>query len=180
MPRIKENKKGFTLFEMMISTFIIATLAAVTLVNYHSYGRKADLNMAAQKLASDIRRTQSYALSLKEFGGMPPDGGWGIFCQKSGSDYIIYIDANNNQFYNAGEEYDNIALAQGVNINDLLLDGTSRNNLYLTFEPPDPAVYICWNSAQCDNNIAEIELSNSAGEAKTIKVNKFGLVDVVN
>ncbi len=177
--------KGFTMIEMIVSISIIAILATTFLANYHGARKSSELNMAAQKLASDIRLTQSYALGLKEKDGNVPVR-WGVYFNKaSGSNgkYIIYADteSSNNQSYDSGEEYFIYDLAQGVIIKDIKIDNVSipNNTLYLTFASPDAEVQICRNSNghNCASQNMEIILTNNRID-KTVLVNVMGLVDV--
>jgi len=175
----------------MISTFVIATLLTVSLVNYHAYGQRADLNMAAQKLASDIRQAQSYSLSLKEFNGVSPEGGWGIFVQERNNFYRIFadgIDTYNKEYDDPGESNINFTInfPKQIKVSEVKGDGGNvpggpNAELHITFEPPDPVVSMCSkNCSQLYNDYVEIFLANDQNDTVSVIINKFGLVDVVN
>jgi Tfp pilus assembly protein FimT len=180
-----QSVKGFTMIEMLVSIGIIIILAATFLANYHGAKKFGELNMAAQKLASDIRLTQSYALDLKEKDDSIPVR-WGVYFNKtvgSNDKYIIYADAesSNNQSYNIGEEYFIYNLAQGVTIKDIKMDNVSifNNTLYLTFALPEAEVQACrsTNGNNCASQKVEIVLTNNEID-KTVLINIMGLIDV--
>jgi prepilin-type N-terminal cleavage/methylation domain-containing protein len=180
-----QSAKGFTMIEMVVSIGIITILAAAFLANYHGAKKSGELNMAAQKLASDIRLAQSYALGLKEHSSNVPVR-WGVYFNKATANndkYIIYADteSSNNQSYDTGEEYFVYDLAQGVIIKDIKIDNVSipNNTLYLTFTLPDAEVQICRNpnGHNCASQKVEVILTNGETD-KTVLVNVMGLVDV--
>lgn len=182
------NNKGFTIFELLVSTSIIIMLTALFLANYHGTGQKADLNTAAQALASDIRRAQSYALGLKEFEGSTPDGGWGVHFQEGNNFYIIFADDDSDGVYNdSGDYYSQTDFSDGIRIETLLGDGGGlpagpNSQGHIVFIPPDPEISFCGGNHNCTASYSEdmeIILTNDI-DYKTIYVNKFGLVDVLN
>ncbi len=164
------KKHGFTLAEILVSMFIIITLTTLLLVNYHSTNKRSELVMATQKLASDIRLTQEYALGSKEFyfeevsQGVPP-GGWGIrFVQP---DYVyIFADNEPGGATNILGYYKTINLPKGISL--------ISNNVSIVFEQPNPTVYIEGGASS-----VIIELTNGESN-KRIKVNFLGLVDVMD
>lgn len=176
---------------------IIVILSSITLVNFRGHDRQNKVDLAAYKLASDIRKVQSYALSLKEFdiGGSTevPDRGWGMYFRKNNPNNIFYIvfadgdnvDTDNCKYDNASELLNPIIdIIDGVEISSLKVNGGNTVVLNMIFEPPNPIIYLCKNTAscvgpQCNYKNAEIILSDSSGAyTRTVKVNKFGLVDV--
>jgi len=190
--RNKLNNKGFTFIELIVTIAIIAIVSSIFLLSQKSVNGSQKLEMSAQKLASDLRQMQSYVLNLQDHNGSFPDGGWGIRFQKTSGNntsYSLYADDNSDRVLGAGEQYlDNIALPGGVYIEELWLDDHTSteftpNNLFVTFEPPDPRVWICRNAGQCNPDPegvkAEITLSNSDNTIeRVIEINKYGLIDV--
>ena len=177
MSLIKKFKKqsGFTLMELLASMFIIALLTGIFLTNYHGANQRNKLIMATQKLAGDMRMAQNYALGAKEFDGNMPAGGWGVRLDTaSPNNYIIFADNDIDEYdYDSGEEYSTINLPDGVIIHSIDL-GASVDIVFL---PPNPDTYI--NGA--DDNTVKITLRDSNGNTtKTIEVNFFGLIDVID
>ncbi|MCK4553736.1 hypothetical protein KAU19_02140 [Candidatus Parcubacteria bacterium] len=160
--------------ELLASIFIIALLTGIFLTNYHGANQRNKLIMATQKLAGDIRMAQNYALGAKEFDGDIPAGGWGVhFDTTSPNNYIIFADNDEEYDYDAGEEYSIINLPDGVII-DSIDPGASVDIVFL---PPNPDTYI--NGAD-DNTVKIILKDNNGNTTKTIEVNFFGLIDVVD
>lgn len=192
MNKIIGNNKGTTLIELIVGMSIIAIISGTVLANFRAGERTNNLNVATQKLVSDIRQVQNYAMSLKEHNGGVPVGGWGIYFNKlagNGGRYTIFADTdsdpddpdhlcrNFNQCDSGDDDFFmSIDLPEGVEVTNLLADMVSRNRLQVSFDPPTPAVYLCGDS-DCDNEKIEITLS-SIGGSKTIVINKFGLIEV--
>jgi len=194
---------GFTMIEMLVSLSIIFLLAGAFLANYHYGTQRGNLDMAAQKLASDINLVKSYSLGLKEHtnsnGTAFPKGGWGIrFIPSAEPSYIIFADVNENYFLRSGEEnlekLTDIGLSQkNIAINNINIYCPNlvadRSYFYVVFIPPAPRIVI--TASQNTNNLQpptgpgndcsrlEIILKATAtNEEKTITINKYGLIDI--
>ncbi len=179
--KILKNNSGFTLAELMVSVAVIVIVSAMTLVNFRSTNNNAVSSMAAQKLASDIRKVQGWALGLKDFGANSSDKSWGIYFQKDFTYYSFYIDTGNylcqSSCDGASTEKvgDNIKILNDVKIIKIMVDGGNSNKGQLSFSPPEPIVNICGiNTGSCGADKLEIELD---GGSKVI-INKYGMVDV--
>lgn len=167
------NKKsaGFTMMELMVSIFIIALISGIFLTNYHSTNKRSELILTAQKLVSDIRLMQANSLGAVELAGEVPEGGWGVHFNEGDSDYIIFADIDADYTYDGGEEYKIINLPGSITINSIDIG----NSVDIVFEPPDPTTYI--NTDPVAN--VQIELTDG-DSSKTIEVNFFGLIDVID
>ena len=171
------NKKtaGFTIIELIVSVSIIILMTGLFLNNYHSTNKRSELSLAAQKLASDIRLMQSRSLSSTKFGGNVPNGGWGIYFNKTTNpgSYIFFADDNfpnpPTYLFDTLEEDEEINLPANITL------GHVGNSVSIVFEPPAPATYI--NGL----NLGSINIVLTDGEStKTVLVNFFGLVDVMD
>lgn len=69
------ERRGFTLVEMLLSVSIISLLAGLSLPVYASFQNRTDLDIAAQSLASALRRAQIYSR------GVSGDAQWGVEIQ---------------------------------------------------------------------------------------------------
>ena len=198
---VRKQRKGdgFTFVELLVSISIIAMVSAIVLANLNYSGRKGALNMAAEKLASDIRLIQDYALGLRTHNGVYPDGGWGIFMAQAADKYTIFADLNEDGEYNSagGEFSQEINFPQGTKvrgryrgIDALGAPFNNRRYLHIIFEPPDPTTHL--NALAALNNPGHplneynaqsveiiLETVNST-YTKTLDINSSGLVDVVN
>lgn len=176
-----KKQKGFSLLEILVSIFIIASISGIFMANYHSANKRSELINAAQKLASDIRLAQNYSLGSREFNNEAPAGGWGVYFNKTAPNYyIIFADTNGNKNYNAGigEKFKQVDLPAGVSVNNIIDVKTGTlNYIAITFLSPDPITYI----AASTNNKAQITLRDAnTGSTKTVEVNFLGLVEVIN
>ncbi len=180
------KKSGFTLIELIVSITVIAMVTGIFLANYGSANRRTDLTMTAQKLVSDIRLAQSYALGLARYGNSGstnvPLGGWGISFDLTslGNDrYRIFADDNANQVYNSGEADERfgaqiIYLPTNINIESI----STGNKLDITFLPPDPITTI--NSGTASTSVDIILKDQKTNSIKTVRINFLGLVEVID
>ncbi len=183
------KKSGFTLIELLVSISIISMVTGIFLANYSSANRRTDLTMTAQKMVSDIRMAQNYALGLARYGlsgstNVPP-GGWGAHFSLVASDqYLLFADNNGNAIYNTGE--DDITkgaqitkLPLNIIIDSIKLANSTDNQVDITFLPPDPITTITGataTSTQVDIVLKDIKTNT----IKTVRVNFLGLVEVIN
>ena len=166
-------KSGFTLIELLLVIAIIFILTTVAIMNYSTAKKSFLLERSANKLAQEIRKTEQMAMSAEEIGPTGeefyPEGGYGIYFKKP-STIIVFADCNNNKHYEAGAEYiRNITLETDVEISDI----SPTSPLNITFKAPVPVVSIPSNADE-----AEIVLSLTGTGAKTVKINKAGLIEV--
>lgn len=181
------KKTGFTLIELIVSVSIIAMVTSIFLANYSSANRRSDLTMTAQKLVTDIRLAQNYALGLARYGESGsinvPEGGWGVHIdlQSYGTDkYVIFADDNFNYLYDNTEE--NISygaqvttLPNNIIINSLSTGGTKAD---ITFLPPDPITTI--NGASSTKSVDIVLKDLKTNSIKTVRVNYLGLAEVID
>lgn len=174
-----KNKKGFTLIEMLVSVSIIALMAGLYLANYRDTSKNSSLALAAQKLAGDIRLAQNYSLGLKERDGVLPESGWGVNFVKGDNYYTIFSDLNEGSYMmEVGEEFNRVNLPRGVTIDSISIGDSVdlENELDVVFLPPDPSVYI----NRINNTKAILSIKDKRGETKSILVNFFGLIEVID
>ena len=193
LKKYQNNNYGFTLAEIMVSIAVITIFSTISFASFTSYKRQGAIDAAAQKLTSDFRKIQGYALSLKEFnsgaGFVIPKGGWGMYMRtqpaSENKNYIAFADYDTPyQTYQSSAEYFfNYSLVD-AHISDIKLEQSnhtviSRNQANITFEPPVPTVHICANNASdCDYISVQIELVSDTSEAtSTVYINNVGLVD---
>ncbi|MCK5510223.1 prepilin-type N-terminal cleavage/methylation domain-containing protein [Candidatus Parcubacteria bacterium] len=184
-----KNKQGYTLIELTVSMAVIVIISSIALVNFNSHDKKNKVDLAAYQLAGDIRKAQSYALSLKEFdfgSGMEiPKGGWGLYLRDLASNidgYYFFADDGDHRRENNEDYGGKVLFSSGAKIkqnNGLFIDGGGENPIFISFEPPNPTVWLCDNQgASCTSGTnAEIKITEGS-YTRTVKVNKFGLVDV--
>lgn len=200
----KKNKRGFTLLEMLVSVSIIATMSGIVLVNYRKTNNIADVKMAAQKLASDIRMVQNYAMSLKEFENSgTPEGGWGLRIERYSNKVVIFADRDGSKKYRLSEDaipaenerFKELELPENITFNIFVINNGAQSSSNRTFAnivflPPDPETFIGGAINESNDNFPDptneadeinIELiyQDDPGTVQAIRVNKFGLVEVL-
>ncbi len=175
----KNKQQGFTLIELIVSISIVTLVSSIFLANFHKYGNKGNVDMLAQKIASDIRMIQSYAFGLKKFNGSSPSGGWGIHFDKANNDqYIIFADHVYNHNYDVSEKY-KIIKTNNTQISNLKVNGANKNWISITAEPPDPIIWICDDTTPLCSTTTDAEIVlESSDEQKIIEINCFGLIDI--
>jgi len=130
---------GFTLVEILVSISIMIVITAITLVNYRAGEGRTALNNAAQKMASDIRLAQQFALGEKEFKGQTPQA-WGVCITSSGAysyfsdTYYIFADLspNNNHSCENGGSLDNNEIYAKVKLVGASSDDSDQENIYIS------------------------------------------------
>jgi len=172
----KHKQAGFTIIEMMVVVSIIGLLSSITILNYNSVGRKSVVAMAAQNLASDVRKAQSYALNGKIVGSNK--GSWGIYFNQdvdNRNSYRLFTDFNNDYKRDPNEDFQIIKLPKNVVIDFI---STSYSQSSVVYIPPDPKINITINDTIQANVITIVlkDVDNIA--SSTVIINDFGLVDV--
>ncbi len=185
--KIKNNKEAFTLLEIMVAIGIMVILSSAMFLGNRAMNTGRNVNMSAYRLASEIRKMQSFTLNLQNYKTSGyPDGGWGISMQKDDLAYTTYADVvspANHVFDSGTEELQEIKLPRGLKINNINVTksgstNSTTNKLSLSFEPPDPQTWIC-DGSDCSQEVVEIELSDYREMSKaSVIINKFGLIDV--
>ena len=184
------NKKGYTLVELIISIFIIAIISSIVLANHRQGGASEELNAAAQNLVSEIRKVQSYALGYKEFNGaIPNNGGWGIRLTNIAvhlpDEFILFFDEDDSNKSSFAEFYTDGKIGKNVEVENIVFGGVPRSYFWAIYYPPDPDIIL--NGADHPTNPSmpspdfdeiEVVLRHISGKSKSIILNKYGLVDV--
>jgi prepilin-type N-terminal cleavage/methylation domain-containing protein len=78
MINIKKNK-GFTLIELLIIVAIIVIMSAVSFFSFNKNKENANLQVDAENLLLNIRKTQSMAMAVNSTGANNYQNGYGVF-----------------------------------------------------------------------------------------------------
>lgn len=194
------NKKSFTLIELLIVTTIIGILSVITFPYYRSTSQKLALQRSANRLAQDIRRAQEMAMSARELpGGGIPDG-YGIYIKAQTGYGIIYLYADTSApaaRYDSGDqiietiykEEDDIYVEKEILVEDILLEdvlGTynNRGEVSINFKPPDPVINLKDETGKDWLMRATIKLCLEGSDCtnpenyKRVRANRVGLIYV--
>jgi len=172
-------KPGFTLFELLVSIFLIATISTLFFANYHSTNKRTDVIAAANNLASAYRLAQSNSLGLVKYNGSVPAGGWGVHTVASSSNYIVFADVNDNSAYDVGEALEAkggriINLPASVSLSNISI-GTTAD---VSFLPPNPETRI-YNGVATSTSVQIDVYETINGSTKSVLVNFLGLIEVL-
>ncbi len=143
-----QNNQGFTLPELLLSTFILGILAQLVAMNMLGHMPQRRLSGATRQMTWDLMRARMQAIKLRQNVQV---------AFVDAHTYTIWIDTNKNGVTDSGEaELKNLDNNyRGVNV-------TSTNN-------------ITFNSRGASLNAATITLTNSKG-SKVITVNVAGFI----
>ncbi|MFH2136366.1 MAG: GspH/FimT family pseudopilin [Patescibacteria group bacterium] len=170
------SKGGFTIIELLVSLGIFIIVTTMVVTNFRGGSRSDELKIAAETVASNLRRAQNMALAGEQFEGITPAGGYGIYFNLGNPDkYIIFADKNGNLAYDAGEVLPDglITLPPNMVIVGVLPAASSA----VVFKPPKPTVYI--NGGTVNDIIAVTVKHNLSGKSKKIVLNRIsGRIDV--
>lgn len=92
LPRKISLSSGFTITEVLIVMFIISLVAGATLPSFGTHSRRQTLKLQAKRLKTDIRTSQSRAVSgYKNPRGGPTDAAaWGVHIKNDSNSYNIF------------------------------------------------------------------------------------------
>ncbi|MCA9366807.1 prepilin-type N-terminal cleavage/methylation domain-containing protein [Candidatus Kaiserbacteria bacterium] len=134
---------GFGLIELMVSISIMVILSAIILARQDSFNSAVLLRSQAYEIALAIREVQLSAVSAASDGSGNFRSQHGVYINTaagSNTGYRIFRDANNNSFYNTGEEYGLQGhLDPRFVIESIAMQGVSYsgNQLSIVFERPN-------------------------------------------
>ena len=159
---------GFSLIEMMVVISIILILVVLILANYRGSQNRYALAQAAQKLISDLRKTQNMAIS-----GAGIYKGYGIHANSNSTFYTSFGDSNDNQRFDGGDTaLETINLPAKIKILSVF---PSSGGLDIAFRPPAPITYI--NGQPTSGLSAVFTLQTDDGSlTKTVTVTTAGLI----
>ncbi len=178
MLKCLNDKRGFTMIEMLVVIAITGIIAAILLPSYNKARNSKELLLAREQIAGDIRMAQNYSYNVLKFtDGSFPAGGYGVhFDISTPKKYIIFADLGpipNQTYDGASETFQEINLLRSVEISELRADGDTVDisPADIVFKPPYGNVFITSSSPDL-----KIEIENSDGEVKAITVNNSRLI----
>ena len=98
----KNNKRGFSLVELLVSISIVSVLITVIIFNQRSYTDVAALSILADELSLTITQAQAYGIAVREFapGSADFSASYGLSMNLLGtgsnSAYLFFADRNLN------------------------------------------------------------------------------------
>jgi len=175
-PSLSLNKyksgPGFTLVEMLVVTVIFMMVFVFSYSGLRSNRRLNEFRLAADQLASNIRKVQTMALAGiadEDLGNIA----YGIaFATVLPTEYRIFIDENSNGDYDPPDEkiVQTITLPEDITIWQLLPN--NGGTLAIVFSPPKPTIYINGSTVSGTATI-KLQRSNLTGKGGQIIVNRI-------
>ncbi|MFH1129220.1 MAG: prepilin-type N-terminal cleavage/methylation domain-containing protein [Patescibacteria group bacterium] len=135
MKRNYKNLNGFTIAEMLVTTFIIGVLSTILVVNWRENEKNYLVQQVAQEIAQNIRKAQGMALSGKNYQAQTIYS-FGVFFDKNNEiSYKIFADKNNNNTYQPSDLLiEDVILDPYIVINSL---SSGNQDLNIVFSVPD-------------------------------------------
>jgi len=131
--------KGFTLVEVLVTTFIISVLSVILVVNWRENEKNYLVQQVAQEIVQNIRKAQGLALSGKNYAekNIQKIDFYGVVFEKDNvTSYKIFGNTSGNSDYQPADfVVDTISLDPNITI-DSLSSGTNKD-LNVLFSIPD-------------------------------------------
>lgn len=150
--------KGYNIFEILLVLVIIGILMALAIRPILVFIANQRLNQAVNMLVSDLNEAKIYSISKSSLMGIKADGG--------GDSYIIFQNNDDNCSYSNGADTKTIILPSGI---------TFKNDVFFLFDRKGLP-----RNASCGLGMANIKLQNTFGSIKTICVDKYGRIRVLD
>ena len=172
------GRRGFTLMEILVVIFIVATISSMLVVNWRKNEERYKLQRAAQEMVQNIRRAQSMALAGKEYNGEIPNESYGVhFEPNQPRSYFIFADENGNETYQPSDDIVvglEIPVADGVEIYSL---SSLPQDLDITFSLPDGFVGIAPTASSATITIRRVG-KTCPQDCKDIIISKTGQMTI--
>ncbi len=177
------NNKAFTIIELMVSISIMTVLLFLVLYNYRAFSNRLAVSGASQEVATAIRQTQSYRLSVQE--SAPGSGDfttpYGLYIKRPdfvnpGTSYIIFADRDLDGIYdgsriacNAGTEcLQKIDIRDGVSVG--YVRGTGGGACDPTYTD---AMTVIFSRASLDAEVAMLNTSQTKTLCNSVTISVY-------
>ncbi len=183
--------KGFTLLELVVVMAIVLLLTVLIFPAFRLGEKNFSLENATAKLSRDLRRAEDMALSAKQFQGIVPRGGYGIYVNAATNSYILFADCDDStpnpsnptpdHLYNPGSN--NCGgfpeIVETINLGNYLLVSSlaPSSPLHIVFTAPRPLVTL---SGAGNEAIITFALKDNLNRNLKVKINKLGLIEITN
>ena len=153
--------KGYNIFEILLVLVIMGILVALAIRPILVFVANQRLNQAVNMVVSDLNQAKIYSISKSSLMGIKADGG--------GNSYIIFQDKDGNCLYNKPPDTDvKITLPSGITFK-------KDNDVFILFDRKGLP-----RNASCGLGMTNIKLKNTFENIKTICVDKYGRIKVLD
>lgn len=188
----KLTTAGFSLVELLVSIGIVVLVMAIVITRQDGFNGAVLLRSQAYEIALAVREAQLSAVSAQSDGNGNFRSVIGVYFNTDVSDrYVLFIDANNNNFYDNGEAFGAYGLLDPrFEIKDIRPSTGvlgAGNDMSVIYERPnfDAHFFDAPSSERAINSIAvDIGFSGGTGsvcgvDIRTIEITQTGLIYVV-
>lgn len=178
MKKAGNIQQGFTMIELIVVMVLITVMVTIFLANFRGVNKTKSLDLAAEKLVSDLKEIQGNALNAKEYSGAIPCG-WGIH----------YIDDDTYIYYAGGNEGGTCEMVADRDFDgsdDILVQSVDLQNSGeiefsgafsdIFFESPNPDTYIGNDKSSGLVTVITLQLKTDATVQRIITITTAGKI----
>lgn len=172
---------GFTLAELLVSIAIMVIVLTLIVVNYRKFDSTVVLTNLAYDMGLSVRKAQTYGISVKgKTSGVSQNFTYpyGIaFNVATPQQYILFVDVEGNGLLNNHTEEDveffklrspyQITSLCVLNPSDQCQQNPDLNELYITFERPNPDAHFESIPARPNASAVKIDIGSSQDPSVT-------------
>jgi len=195
---ITNNKKGFTLVELLVTIVIFVILTGVVLVNSNQFDNSILLHNFAYDVALTIKQAQSYGVNVKENNFGTFDSSYGVYfnldTSSDGSltNYILFASSSNDTAINTvlkcttdSSCLQKYTMTKGTQIDDICAGDDdlhcnsikdTNGQISIWFHRPSLDANISTGQALDPQSYAKITLSATNGATSSVIVTKLGQI----
>lgn len=166
------NSKGFTIIELLVVLSIMGLMGTLLIVNFNSTRSKRNLTLASNELITNIRKTQSYALSARDVSPNVPAKYYVLQFETENDPSHYKILAVDNNYTATPTLVETIKLSSDIVFDSAKTElvqpisgGTTTNPtcLQILFGLPFGRIYMFGSSTKtCDNSFIQTTKNPSA------------------
>ena len=186
----RAHKRGFTMIELLVTMGIFLMLTGVVLTNYRAFNTHEVFASSVENLVFALRQAQVYGAGTKGGGavlcGTPAsefDCAYGVHIPQADPSYAykIFIDANDNRIYDAGDiDVETITWDNSIYYKTLYCGvigiSCTGNVMDITFKRPNPDAYIT-DSIGAPSGFGSIRInSNTTSDDVTLTITSAGQI----
>ena len=188
------GSRGFTLVELLVAISIFALITTLVIIDFRTGRFNDELRIDAEKLATDVRKVQTLALTgfvPAAGGGNTPEGGYGIRLTEDTGTYILFADyaygvddITNMRFQSEVADDQDVELTGSpvAFTSNVSVDASTTNCIFpdedvvdIVFTAPSASVYVCGEDATSSSmypvSIELVLTHDRTGNIRTVVVN---------
>lgn len=168
----QKKTRGFTLIELLVVTSIFLLVFVFTIRGLRDNRRLEEFRLSTEQVASEIRKAQTMAIAGVS-SAILENAAYGLyFNEEQSGQYLIFVDANATNTYEAEEDTVLSTLTFPNNISLSNVGPEPLTSLSIVFVPPQPTIYINGQAVIAEAAIY-LRRSNVADKEGQIKINRL-------